>query len=646
MKKYLPVGVLAVAIALGAVWYLTRVEIIPFEGAVTKQGDFVIAKDQKALLKSGASLSVIGHLAIDGQVVCDKGGVTLGATEGITINGSIACTGEGGGLVLISSHEIQFGSGATVDVSGGVQIVSDGEKIKKTQGEIDALYEDIGKDQGTGTRVGPFVEENATQRVSVSSAAPVPTEDMSVGEDSLWLKASAHGPTDSDGKEIENVIISGTWHIGDGGALPRGVEVPTPSKAVKKIVLNFDLGKNQNATLKDFYLVGPNGRDGESDLGSKCVARGTKGEDAFRMRLVANNIDINNVTFALGNGGKGGDAETGKDCDPGIATGGDGGEAGNFKLTALGKISINSLRITPGVGGIGGNAIANGKDGVDGCPGTKGGDARATGGKGGNNKKELAATGAVDGIKNITIDRIDGGWGGEATARPGNGGNGSSCKCRGGAGGSGSAIGGAGGIAMAKIIGGSAETHGGTGGDVSATGGTGGAGGSCPLKPSGGAGGKGGDATARPGKGGSGDSSTGTDGRILDEKGGDGGMGGSGCGPGNGGAGGSPNGQNGLQGERQCPEEQRSGATIVPGTANQVKPTTVSDKKKITVIQYNGKFLPVDQLIIENEVGCGADHWHASRGVVQATDGSYVPDPGPQCGYGKVSEKPKMEIAK
>jgi hypothetical protein len=75
-------------------------------------------------------------------------------------------------------------------------------------------------------------------------------------------------------------------------------------------------------------------------------------------------------------------------------------------------------------------------------------------------------------------------------------------------------------------------------------------------------------------------------------------------------------------------------------------PSSTQTAVKIQVIQYSGKYLPVDQLIIENEAGCGAEHYHAERGVVKATDGSMIPDPGPQCGYGKVSEKPVMEVLK
>lgn len=68
--------------------------------------------------------------------------------------------------------------------------------------------------------------------------------------------------------------------------------------------------------------------------------------------------------------------------------------------------------------------------------------------------------------------------------------------------------------------------------------------------------------------------------------------------------------------------------------------TVTASEKTVDVIDYGGKLLPIDQLIVENEVGCGADHWHAARGVVVALDGSQVSDPGPQCGYGKVKDRP------
>ncbi len=73
--------------------------------------------------------------------------------------------------------------------------------------------------------------------------------------------------------------------------------------------------------------------------------------------------------------------------------------------------------------------------------------------------------------------------------------------------------------------------------------------------------------------------------------------------------------------------------------------TVTPVEKKIDVIEYNGKYLPVSQLIIESEEGCTAKHWHAAQGVVTATDGTKVSDPGPQCGYGKLSEKPILQVS-
>ncbi len=73
--------------------------------------------------------------------------------------------------------------------------------------------------------------------------------------------------------------------------------------------------------------------------------------------------------------------------------------------------------------------------------------------------------------------------------------------------------------------------------------------------------------------------------------------------------------------------------------------TVTPVERVVEVIEYNGKYLPTSQLIIEDEVGCGAEHWHAASGVVTATDGTKVSDPGPQCGYGKVRDLPAKKVS-
>lgn len=78
-----------------------------------------------------------------------------------------------------------------------------------------------------------------------------------------------------------------------------------------------------------------------------------------------------------------------------------------------------------------------------------------------------------------------------------------------------------------------------------------------------------------------------------------------------------------------------------------VEPAAV-EEETIAVIQYGGKYLPVDQIhtfIGDSADECDAEeHWHANSSSVVATDGSVVVDPG-NCGFGKTAETPVMEIA-
>jgi hypothetical protein len=429
------------------------------------------------------------------------------------------------------------------------------------------------------------------------------------------------------------MIISGTWTIGDKKILPSGLSVPTPPTIAKDILILLDVGDKGTIALHDLHLIGSSGRDGADDVEKKCSAAGGNGEHALRMRVNAGNIDLNNFQLELGGGGKGGAAQTIKGCMDAIAQGGTGGEAGNFKITAAQNIQIMNFTITPGRGGNGGDATAFARNGENSCPSGDGGNAAATAGAGGKNKKELATAGAVSGLNNIKTGRVVGGSGGNALATPGKGGNGTECGCAGGKGGNGRAIAGNGGDAWASVPIGTIEGHGGDGGSADTRGGSGGNGGSCPFKQSGGDGGVGGDAKAVAGLPGKGLTANGNHGVIKNQGGGDGGAGGDGCNPGIGGQGGigAPIGAFGPLGKNLCIDDTPQ---VIPKETGPIL---------IRAILYKGKYLPVDQLIIENEAGCGAEHWHAAQGTVKATDGSTVPDPGPQCGYGKVKDNhPEM----
>ncbi len=635
-------------------------ETAVYDSDTILEGDVTIAAGEQTTLKNGAVLTVRGNLDVQGELVCDGGSMKLVVGGALTItSGTLECKG-GGDVAIVAKGPITFGDDANIVSDGSVQVVDDESKLAKTDGDIEAIFNETGEDSGEGTRIGPMIEGGKVGG-GISLVPSLPGYASLFGAIDV---AEAQNATDKDGNPIPGVVISGTWTVGEGGAPPSGVDVQTPEKKIKKIILNFNFGQNGDVALQNFHLIGPKGRSGEGDEGKSCNARGKDGEDAFRFRVVARNITLDEFRLELGDGGDGGSAETTKNCDPGIAKGGKAGEAGNFKMTAVGKIQINSFHIVPGRGGSGGSATAHGKDGLPACPGERGGDATATGGDGGKNKKELAASGAVTGVGNVTIDVVRGGYGGDAVADPGKGGNGTACKCAGGPGGKGTATSGKGGDASLSGIAGRSE--GGDGGNADSRGGTGGNGGSCKVnEPTGGNGGKGGDAKSTAGKGGAANAN-GADGEVKDETGGNGGNGGDGCGPGGGGKGGigKPPGADGAKGKLICTKEKPktapdSGSTsVVPGGDAKTTPTEgtkggasvegssggTQPPKSVQAVQYQGKYLPVDQLIVEDEAGCGADHWHAAEGVVIATDGTRVADPGPQCGYGKVSASPPVTV--
>ncbi|MDO8435114.1 MAG: hypothetical protein Q7S89_00305 [bacterium] len=661
MSKYIVVLGALILIIIGFYYFSSKVsQTFVFEEDTVIETDLAVAKGEQTTIKNGATLTIQGNLTVDGAIACSDGGLSL-VVEGTTqVNGALECEG-GGAITVVAKGPIAFSSNAEVVSDGSLQIVFDASALASTDAEVEAIFKETGEDTGTGTRIGPMIEGGKVGG-SVSQNIETPTSGIPAFARLFGVigVAEAQTASDKEGNEIPGVVISGTWTIGEGGAPPSGIDVQTPDKKINKIILNFNFGANGTVALQNFHLVGPKGRAGESDVGKSCNARGKDGEDAFRFRVRARNITLDEFRLELGDGGDGGEAETTNDCDPGIANGGKGGEAGNFKMTAEGEIQINSFHIVPGRGGSGAEATAHGKDGVNACPGTKGGDATATGGIGGKNKKELAAAGVVAGIGNVTIDPVVGGFGGDATANPGKGGSGTACKCAGGAGGKGIATAGKGGDASLFGIAGTSE--GGDGGHADSQGAQGGNGGSCGVnQPTGGVGGKGGDSKSTFGTGGSAQTN-GTDGEVRDETGGNGGNGGDGCGPGNGGKGGvgKPPGTDGAKGKLICTEEKpkttpdTGGTNGTPSTGSgtmQGGGTTgvgatggTAEGRTIQAIQFKGKYLPLEQLIIEDEVGCGADHWHAAEGMVVATDGTEVFDPGPQCGFGKLSDVPLVSV--
>ncbi len=645
------------------------------------QGDYVVGPQDKIVVKNGSTVTIEGKLTVSGTLTCEGGALNIVAKSGAVINGTLECnraedasSADGAsGISIVAENGIVFGKDALIVSNSHVQVVDDAEKLATTQDGLNKIFSEAGENTGSGPRIGPLAPAEGSAPSSFIPKQKPLSEQRASGfiasvatgiVTNAFAQAAGAPCVDQAGNPVPNCVqVSGRWVMGDGEAPPVGVSVPTPPKGVHKIILNFNFGPGKEVHLVDFNLSGPDGRAGSDDSGKGCDARGTDGEDAFRLRVAASNITINNFDLWLGNGGNGGNAETTKDCDPGKATGGKGGQAGNFKMSASGSFEIEgAFSIHPGTSGDGGTATAHGKNGENGCPGKKGGDATARSGDGGANKKDLSVAGSVAGTSSITVDEVEGGKGGIATADPGTGGSGIGCGCNGGAGGNGTAVGGKGGDASVKVLGGAGSATGGNGGDVDAHGATAGNGGSCGPEGPGGNGGKGGDAISNKGLGGSGTSAAGSDGTVIDETGGNGGNGGDGCNEGRGGKGGkgNPPGKDGSPGNNTCkkivpppatslppppPTSTGGGASSGGGTQTEPPPpSTGTSAHTIQAINYGGKFLPRDQLIIEDEIGCGVDHWHAAQGVVIATDGTPVQDPGPQCGYGKVSDMPLVTV--
>ena len=66
--------------------------------------------------------------------------------------------------------------------------------------------------------------------------------------------------------------------------------------------------------------------------------------------------------------------------------------------------------------------------------------------------------------------------------------------------------------------------------------------------------------------------------------------------------------------------------------------TAPKNASKIQVIEYNGKKIPLSEVVVGAGLDCDSPHYHAKdHTAAKALDESIVPDPG-ACGYGKVSD--------
>jgi len=599
------------------------IESQTFSTDTTLSESRIVNAEEVYVLESDAILTVDEAMVIEGAVGCRDGSLSIVANAPLTINGVVACEDEDAGdVTIVAAEGLTMSSDSEIIANGNVQIVDSSDLIKD-QSAFDELYDATAEVSSDGLVVGPLVDEEVEAPAGEAVVQFVPTDSFLT----TFIKtahAQVNNGTTTVNLTTEPIRVSGKIKVG------------TPRKGAKRVVV-FDFPNTPEVTVQDFELEGPKGRNGDPDNGS-CDVEGEDGEDAFRFNAFAPNLIVNNFTLILGDGGDGGDATTGDGCDDARAKGGKGGKPGNFKMVGSQKFEITGAFIVhPGNGGGGGGATAQGKVGE---PGEKGGDARATGGKGADNKKKLTVAGTVAGTSNVQFGDAVGGYGGSALAEGGAGGDAEKCGQFGGPGGKANARSGDGGDAKLTITGGArrmdvANDIGGQGGIVEAIGGDGGAGGSCDETQKGGNGGKGGSASATEGKGGFGKSGRASDGAELADDGGDGGKGGDGCTEGiggDGGSGGTEDGEKGEDGRNICITitKEEDYISLLPG--------------EIQVIKYKDYYIPIANLGVfsdpnKRECDGGMEHWHPGpRGAIE-TGGMAVPDPNPnECGFGKVSD--------
>lgn len=570
------------------------------------EGDYTVNVDDKLVLEDGQKLIVNGDLFVQGEISCSNGPLNIVVNGNASLENKLSCErvedlpddDAGLGISLVVKGDLEMSPSSVLETNGSIQFVENSELLAMSLEEVEKQFAEIESDTGDGNRIGPFIkkEEKESTETSQNETKNLITKMFGIEE------VKAAGAT--------NITISGqAW-------------VNQPRRGKKQIVL-FYFPNAQRITLQNFKVIGPDGHDGLADIGKSCNAKGTNGSDAMRFFAQAPNMVINNFELLLGHGGNGGDAETKKDCDPGKATGGEGGKTGNFKIIGSENFDISgALIVHPGWAGNGGDAIAYGKDGG---PSENGGDAEAIGGDAEDNIKAIRAMGTVNGQNLIQIGSLYGGNGGDAIAIGGKGGDGPACKSQpGGDGGDATVEPGKGGDARVVLSGVGAgrtlkwEDVGGDAGKRDAQPGKGGNGSTCSPTKAGGDGGKGGDAILKDATAGVGADRNGKPTQTINSKGGDAGNGGDGCLPGKGGKGGIgiPNGADGVDGKNICPVEEKKEDGGVGKTGDDVKPEPASsvdgepktDPEPEVIPEPTGVCAPGEVLCNQCENACAPDH--------------------------------------
>lgn len=434
------------------------------------QGDYKPDQNKTLVMKNGATLTVEGNATIKNPVECENGSININVKGNLSVSDKFDCQNKdntstkgvsGVGIALAVGGNLEFTDNASVSSNGHILLVDSPDHFPKTEEDLEKLFLETGMDTNDGNfRIGPLGtdEENIKEPLEVDQIFKNSNIAPPAKRSGFNLISTAHAADPGD------VVLRGKWKIN------------TPPPGVKQILIFFNFpGRSLEINGE---MTGPNGADAQDIKGGcfidiptkefeekEAIKNGKKvdkkytGNDAFRMRARSKRLVIGNFKLTLGDGGKGGDAETDQ-CDLAVALAGTGGQSGTMKLTAVDDLIIkDSFTIIPGKGGKGGDAVSYGKKGESSNPGGKGGDAYAAGGQGADNIRNLKALGKVKGLDKIYIGSVIGGDGGNATASPGDGGDGNVCDAKGGPPGEGVAYGGPGGYYGLKLPDGVKDTN-------------------------------------------------------------------------------------------------------------------------------------------------------------------------------------------
>lgn len=407
------------------------------------QGDYNPNPNKTLIFKNNSTLTVEGNANFKNPIECQNSSINIHVKGNLSVLNKLECENtdktstkgiEGVGIALAVEGNVEFSDNSSITSNGHILLVDNPDHLPKNQEDLEKLFLETGMDTNDGNfRIGPFGtdEENKPSPINIDqvikdSGIKLPAKKSSFN---LVNPVLASDPGD--------VILKGKWNIN------------TPPKGINHILifLNFP-GRSLEINGE---MTTPNGRDAD-DIKGGCYIDVLSNDkkyadnDALRMRARSGRLVIGNFKLTLGDGGKGGDAETDECEETAFALAGTGGQSGNMKLTAINEIIVkDSFTIIPGKGGRGGDAIAKGKKGENGNPGKQGGSALAIGGQGADNIKSLKSLGKVLGLDKIYVGSVIGGDGGDATAIPGDGGDGNICDGLGGASGEAASYGGEGG---------------------------------------------------------------------------------------------------------------------------------------------------------------------------------------------------------